>query len=75
VSKATTEFAVLLYPPTGRPRVVEIPAIVDEIRPLMPVSTFARRADADAALEKFLNENPEFRRWNDGQIVPGAVST
>jgi hypothetical protein len=67
-TKATTEFAVLLYPPKGKPRVVELPKAPPEIAAMMPMARYDQRADADAALEKFLADNPEYRNWNDGRL-------
>lgn len=59
-----TVYAVLLYPPHGRPRVSEVP------KPPFKgmLQTFPTRAKAEAALEKFLTENPEYRNWIDGSI-------
>jgi hypothetical protein len=65
-TESATEFAVLLYPPHGRPRVVEIPTGLQG----MSVATYATRTDAEAALETFLKENPEYRNWVDGRLTP-----
>lgn len=60
-------YTVLLYPPHGVPRVVTVP-----YAPGMEklVQVFGERQHAEAALEKFLTENPEYRRWRDGRIQP-----
>jgi hypothetical protein len=67
-----TEFVCLLYPPHGVPRVVEIPAVPLSITAMMSVQRFPNRDLADAALEKFLTENPEYRQWRDGRIESRA---
>ena len=59
-------YAVLAYPPVGRPRVIEMPAMPKGMR--YPVSVFKNREKADKALEKFLTDNPEYQRWCDGSI-------
>lgn len=59
------EFVVLLFPPHGVPRVCEIPRLRLQYD---AVQYFDNRADAEAALEKFLVENPEYRHWRDGSI-------
>jgi hypothetical protein len=66
---ATTEFAVLLYPPHGRPRVVELPKVDPEIAAMFPMARYDKRTAAEAALEKFLTDNPEYRNWDNGRIV------
>lgn len=58
------KYAVLLYPSRGVPRVIELP--FDD--PLKRLKTVSTRAKAEAALERFLSENPEYRRWEDGRI-------
>ena len=63
------DYAVLIYPPHGVPRVIEMPHYprsVSALRP--PCEVFRTREKAAAALEKFLTENPEYRRWRDGRI-------
>lgn len=71
-TKTNVVYAVLLYPPRGAPRVVELPASIAEfIAEYDLCVTFSVRADADDELEKFLNANPEYRRWRDGRIQPG----
>lgn len=59
-------YVVLLYPPYGVPRVCEIP------RPPKGLGgglqTFRTLAKAEAALEKFLSANPEYRAWKDGRL-------
>lgn len=67
------EYAVLLYPPNGRPRVIEIPK--PPIGFEYPIMTFANRDDADAALKGFLQENPKYKRWVDGKILPDDMAT
>lgn len=63
------DYVVLIDPPHGSPRVVEVPRVSPEVAALMPpLSRFQAKADADAALEKFLTQNPEYRRWRDGRI-------
>jgi hypothetical protein len=63
------DYLVLLYPPHGVPRVVEVPHVAPEIAKLMPpVERFDSRAAGEAALEKFLTDNPEYRHWRDGRI-------
>lgn len=59
-------FAVLLYPPTGRPRVIELPPLPKGMS--HGCQTFKARAKADAALAKFLADNPEYNNWVDGEI-------
>lgn len=61
------EYVVLLYPPKGKPRVVEMKKIPSAIG-VGKLSRFAKRKDAEAALEKFLNDNPEYRTWEDGSL-------
>lgn len=57
-------YAVLLYPPNGKPRVIELP----KISGMKLVSTFKTKELAEQALEKFLIENPEYQKWNNGSI-------
>jgi hypothetical protein len=71
---AQVDYVVLLYPPHGKPRVVEVPHVPAEAAEYIPVQYFKTREKAEAALEKFLTENPEYRRWRDGRIVPTAES-
>lgn len=59
-------FAVLLCPPVGKPRVIEVPPMPKSFKG--PVQTFKTRDKADAALEKFFTDNPEYRNWNNGSI-------
>lgn len=66
---ATTQanvYAVLLYPPVGSPRVIELPPMPKGMS--HGVQTFKTAEKAEAALVKFLEENPEYRNWTDGQI-------
>jgi hypothetical protein len=58
-------FAVLLYPPQGVLRVVDLPDIPGF---LYPLQMFKTKEEAEAALEKFLTENPDYRQWRDGKI-------
>jgi len=69
---AKNMYAVLLYPPVGRPRVVELPPMPEGMS--HGCHTFKRREDADAALEKFLADNPEYRQWVDGSIAKATGS-
>jgi hypothetical protein len=62
----STVFAVLLYPPVGKPRVIELPPMPKGMD--HGCKTFKTAAKAFAALEKFLEENPEYRNWNDDPI-------
>lgn len=62
--KEPTCWIVLLYPPVGVPRVVEMP----DVGLTVLAQTFKTEAEAEAALEKFLTANPEYRRWKDGRI-------
>lgn len=57
-------YMVLLYPPMGVPRVVELP----DVGAPMIAKTFSTPEEAETALEEFLVKNPEYRRWKDGSI-------
>lgn len=57
-------YAVLLYPPVGSPRVIELP----DVGIKYPLSTFSTRDVAEKSLEEFLNKNPEYRRWKNGHF-------
>jgi hypothetical protein len=63
------EYAVLLYPPVGVPRVIEVPKLPKGLK--SPIKSFKTREKAEKALEEFLAANPEYRNWKDGQIVAG----
>jgi hypothetical protein len=62
-------YSVLLYPPHGSPRVVELPRVPPELVVNYPMQLFETRGEAETALEKFLTDNPEYRQWRDGRIA------
>lgn len=70
--KPVTIYTVLLYPPVGRPRVVSITMHIPKknLKEIVAtqVMTFDTEAKANAALEQFLTECPEYREWKDGRL-------
>ena len=60
-------YAVVLYPPIGKPRVVELPELPRGMK--YPLQTFENATDAATALESFLVANPEYRTWEDGKLA------
>lgn len=62
-------YAVLIYPPHGKPRVTELPAMPRGFK--HPLQTFKTRAKAEAALEKFLTDNPECSSMRNIAHTPG----
>lgn len=63
------DYVVLLYPPLGVPRVAKVPRLPPDVV-MTGIQRFSVRGEAEAALEKFLTENPEYRQWRDGSIQP-----
>lgn len=64
-------FAALLYPPVGKPRVIELPPMPKGMS--HGCKTFKTKLEAETALDKFLTDNPEYRRWIDGSIQDKSV--